>query len=141
LSQALHWFANKTAIKEIHRVLKPHGCLGMIWNIEDYNGPRDYKASTPWEGKARDLTWTFDDNEARYRHQQWKKVFEDQSKMTPLSLIIANDQYFALPLGETNEPFEIWLSKDKIWERYSTISFIARQEGEQREVLSHHRIL
>lgn len=28
-------FANKEALKELHRVLKPAGVLGLIWNIED----------------------------------------------------------------------------------------------------------
>lgn len=28
-------FANRPALEEIHRVLKPTGMLGMIWNIED----------------------------------------------------------------------------------------------------------
>lgn len=106
----------------------------MIWNIEDYNAPRDHKATTPWEAKVHDLTWSLDDNEPRFRHQKWRQVFDDQSKSTPLSLIIANDQYFALPLGEHTEPFETWLSKDKVWERYNTISHIALLEGEEREV-------
>ncbi|KAK3061267.1 hypothetical protein LTR53_019834, partial [Teratosphaeriaceae sp. CCFEE 6253] len=85
-------------MKEIHRILRPHGVLGMIWNIEDYNSPQTYDASTPWEGKLRDLTWTFSDDEPRFRHEKWRKVFEDQTKSTPLSLLVASDQYFALPL-------------------------------------------
>ena len=28
-------FANRPALEETHRVLKPTGLLGMIWNIED----------------------------------------------------------------------------------------------------------
>jgi len=133
-SQAFHWFAHKPAVKEIHRVLRAHGCLGMIWNIEDYNAPREHPATTTWEAKAHDLTWSFDDRSPRFRHMQWRKVFEDQSKSTPLSLIIANEQYFALPLGEQTVPFEVWLPREKIWERYSTISHIAVLQGEEREV-------
>ena len=106
----------------------------MIWNIEDYNSPKDHKPTTEWEQKAQALTWSFQDDQARFRHLQWRKVFEDQSKSTPLSLIIASDQYFALPLGEEKEPFEIWLTREKIWERYATISHIAVLEGEEREV-------
>lgn len=123
-------------MKEIHRVLRPHGALGMIWNIEDYNAPRNHKATTPWEAKVQDLTWTFDDKEPRFRHQRWRQVFDDQSKATPLSLIIANEQFFALPLGEHLEPFEVWLPKEKVWERYNTISHISILEGEEREVRS-----
>ncbi|TKA80403.1 hypothetical protein B0A55_01898 [Friedmanniomyces simplex] len=132
-AQAFHWFANEPSLKEIHRVLRPHGVLGMLWNIEDYNAPQTYDASTPWEGKVRDLTWTFQDHEARFRHQKWRGVFEDQSKATPLSLLVAKDQLFSLPLGEQQERFEVWLGKEQVWERYATISHIAVLGGEERE--------
>ncbi len=33
--QAFHWFANETALSQIHRVLKPGGRLGLIWNVRD----------------------------------------------------------------------------------------------------------
>ncbi|RMZ14150.1 hypothetical protein D0860_02225 [Hortaea werneckii] len=100
---------------------------------EDYNAPRGHEAATPWEGKVQDLTWTFQDNEPRFRHEQWRKVFEEQSKSTPLSLIVANEQYFALPLGEHHEPFVKWLPKEKVWERYNTISHISVLQGDERE--------
>lgn len=131
--QAFHWFANRAALEEIHRVLRPHGVLGMIWNIEDWNAPRSHQATTTWEAKVQDLTWTFNDNQPRFRHEQWREVFEEQSKSTPLSLLKAGDQLFSLPLGEHLEPFETWLPKEKIWERYSTISHIAVLQGEERE--------
>ena len=132
--QAFHWFANPPALAEIHRVLHPHGVLGMVWNIEDYNSPQTYEASTPWEQKVRDLTWTFQDHEPRFRHEKWRQVFEEQSKSTPLSLLVASDQKFALPLGEEKERFEVWLPREEVWERYATISHIAVLEGEEREV-------
>ena len=34
-AQAFHWFANPAALAEIHRVLKPGGRLGLIWNVRD----------------------------------------------------------------------------------------------------------
>lgn len=107
----------------------------MVWNIEDYNAPRDHEASTAWEAKAHELIWSFDDAEPRFRHEQWRKVFDEQTNSTPLSLLIANDdQLFSLPLGTHAEPFEVRLPKDKIWDRFSTLSQIAVLEGEEREV-------
>lgn len=35
VAQAFHWFATEASLAEIHRVLKPGGTLGMIWNVED----------------------------------------------------------------------------------------------------------
>jgi len=34
-AQAFHWFASAEALAEIHRVLKPGGVLGLIWNVRD----------------------------------------------------------------------------------------------------------
>ena len=34
-AQSFHWFANRAALAEIRRVLKPGGTLGLIWNIRD----------------------------------------------------------------------------------------------------------
>jgi len=85
-----------------------------------------------WEARVRDLTWTFDDNKLRYRHEQWRGVFDDQLKSNPLS-IHAADPLFSMPLGESSVPFETWLSKEDIWKRYRTISHIAVLEGEELE--------
>jgi len=35
VAQAFHWFATTTALKEMHRVLRPHGRLGLMWNARD----------------------------------------------------------------------------------------------------------
>lgn len=120
-------------------MLKPHGVLGLVWNIEDYNAPRDHKASSSWETVVHGLTWKVADESGdetpRFRHLQWRKVFDEQVKKTPLSLIIASDdQKFSLPIGEYTEPFEVALSKEKAWDRYCTLAHIAVLEGERLEV-------
>jgi hypothetical protein len=132
-SQSFHWFANKESLKEIHRILAPHGHLGMVWNIDDYNSTKDFKPQTQWERKLHDLIWSFDDDLPRYRHNQWRQVFDEQVEKGPLSLLTAGDQLFTLPLGEQHEHFETKLSKDQVWERYNTLSHIAQQEGEERD--------
>jgi ubiquinone/menaquinone biosynthesis C-methylase UbiE len=35
VAQAFHWFNAPRALEEIHRVLKPNGGLGLIWNERD----------------------------------------------------------------------------------------------------------
>lgn len=128
------------ALKEIHRVLQPHGALGILYNAEDYNAPKDDQPTTQWEAKVKDLSWRtaeeVGDNEPRFRHLQWKKVFDEQIKVTPLSLLKASDQYFALPVGEQIETFETTLSKEAMWERYSSLGHIAALEDKHRAVRS-----
>jgi len=34
-AQAFHWFSTPVALAEIHRVLKPGGALGLVWNVRD----------------------------------------------------------------------------------------------------------
>ncbi|WP_342641848.1 class I SAM-dependent methyltransferase [Rhodoligotrophos ferricapiens] len=34
-AQAFHWFATAEVLTEIHRVLKPGGMLGLVWNLQD----------------------------------------------------------------------------------------------------------
>lgn len=34
IAQGWHWFSDKASLKELYRVLKPNGTLGMIWNFD-----------------------------------------------------------------------------------------------------------
>ncbi|KAK6433007.1 hypothetical protein LTR95_010815 [Oleoguttula sp. CCFEE 5521] len=130
-AQAFHWFATPQTLKSLHRVLRPHGALGLIWNIEHYNEAHSHVAASSWESKLHDLIWSFEDNEPRFRHEKWRTVFDEQIKSTPLSLLFAADPLFALPLGEEREEWVVWLLKEKVWERFATLSQIAGLEGEE----------
>ena len=33
--QSFHWFDPALTLSEFHRILKPHGCLAVVWNIRD----------------------------------------------------------------------------------------------------------
>lgn len=114
--------------------MKTHSTLGMVWNIDDNNNTREFEPTTSWETKTHDLTWTFEDDAPRFRHGQWRKVFDEQTKSGPLALLVASDQLFSLPLAEEEERFEVWLPKEKIWERYNTLSHISKLEGAERGV-------
>ena len=75
-SQSFHWFANSTALEEIHRVLVPHGSFGMIWAIPDY--------SLPWLAKLKKfLAPLFKEKSIVLPpDEQWKSVFS----LTPRKL-------------------------------------------------------
>lgn len=68
-AQAFHWFRPRPAMREIARVLRPGGGLGLVWNIRDDT-----------RGWTRHLSAIFD----RYGHpgprtrdRGWKAAFED----------------------------------------------------------------
>lgn len=126
------------ALREIHRILAPHGSLALVWNAEDYNSPQHHKASSAWEAQAHELVWQVSeesgDDVPRYRHMEWKKIFDEQVKKTPLSLIIADqDQLFSLPIAEHKEPFQVALPAEQCWGRFATLGCVAVLEGERLE--------
>jgi hypothetical protein len=76
----------------------------------------------------RDLIWNFNDDAPRFRHEKWKKVFDDQNATNPLSALFTTP-LFGLPIGENTVAFETWLPKEDIWQRFRTLSQIAVLEG------------
>jgi hypothetical protein len=135
-----------TALKEIARILKPKSGFGMIWNIEDCksipkiepsythraldNAPRSWEMRSQWESKMREVVWTFEDNQPRFRHEKWKQIFDEQNASNPISMHFA-DPIFSLPIGEASVEFQNSLPKDVIWKRIRTLSQFAILEGDE----------
>ncbi|KAK9420967.1 putative Methyltransferase [Seiridium unicorne] len=130
-------FATEDALREMHRVLRPGAVFGMIWNIEDYNKPKEWEASTKWEQKLNDFVWSLDDGFPRFRHLQWKDVFERQTPGNPLQVVkdtlFDHLPKFSLPLGEDSVKWTVWLSEDALWSRINTLSQVAVLQGQERE--------
>jgi hypothetical protein len=112
----------------------------MIWNVEDYNTPRSSNTVGSWEAQLRDhlfaLDDVIDDHQPRFRHDLWRKVFEDQISSTPITaaLVGKTNSLFSLPLGEQQVKWTVWLEKEALWRRFSTLSHVAVLEGEKLEV-------
>ena len=66
-AQAFHWFATAAAMREIRRVLKPGGRLGLIWNVRD--------ASVPWVAALTRIMTPYEGDTPRFAKGDWKKVF------------------------------------------------------------------
>ncbi|KAF9876438.1 hypothetical protein CkaCkLH20_05846 [Colletotrichum karsti] len=139
VGQAFHWFANEDALKEIHRVLKPTAVLGLIWNIEDYNKPKHWEASTPWEQSLNELVFTLGgDGQPRFRDFVWKDAFDRQLDSNPLRAVAGvvleggrKMPLFSVPVGEEKVPFTVWLTPEAVWNRLRTLSQVAVLEGER----------
>ena len=90
-----------------------------------------------WEAKLKEITWASGNDHPRFRHGQWREVFEKQLKTTPLTIQKANP-LFSLPIGEETFKFTHWLSRDAIWERYRTMSQFTVLDGKQLLVSGQH---
>lgn len=74
--QAFHWFANSGALREIHRILKPGGRLGLLWNQRD--------ESQPWVCELGEILASVEGDTPRFRTGRWRQVFRGQSLFGPL---------------------------------------------------------
>lgn len=70
-AQSFHWFANFETLTEIHRLLKPNGSLGLVWNQRD--------ESVDWVKALADFIQQFESDTPRFHSQEWQNVFEQQN--------------------------------------------------------------
>ncbi|KAA8894657.1 putative 2-heptaprenyl-1,4-naphthoquinone methyltransferase [Sphaerosporella brunnea] len=114
-AQAFHWFATAEALQEFGRILRPHGSLGFIWNVEDYNQARTFACATAWETAMRDLNWKYTtDTAPRFKDGKWKAVFEEKS-----------EDRFHRPIHEKLFREKFWVTREGLWKRWNTLSNIA----------------
>jgi SAM-dependent methyltransferase len=119
-AQSFHWFATDEAMVEIHRVLKPGGRLGLIWNVRD--------ESIEWVAALTRIIEPFEGDTPRYRTQKWRRVFPEDG--------------FG-PLCERKFLYEHKGSAERvIVDRILSVSFIAALDaGAQNYVVSQVREL
>ncbi len=72
---AFHWFATRAALTEMHRVLRPGGMLGLVWNQRD--------TSVAWVARFDTIIESRVDGAPRMYTGEWRKVFPFEG-LTPL---------------------------------------------------------
>lgn len=119
-AQAFHWFATAEALAEMHRVLRPGGMLGLIWNTKD--------DTVPWVRAAFAIAEPYEGDAPRFHTGAWRRAFPAQG-FGPLQ-----EQRFA---HEHRGPPET-----VIVDRTLSTSFIARlPEAEREQVAARLRSL
>lgn len=73
---AFHWFHGDEALAEIHRVLRPGGRLGLLWNVRD--------ESVPWVAELTAIMEPHRGSAPRYRSGAWKEAFRRRAIFSPL---------------------------------------------------------
>jgi len=66
-AQAFHWFSTEAALAEIHRVLKPDGRLGLVWNVRD--------ESVDWVAAITDIITPYEGDTPRFHTGRWREAF------------------------------------------------------------------
>jgi SAM-dependent methyltransferase len=66
-AQAFHWFATEAALAEIHRVLRPEGRLGLVWNVRD--------ESVDWVAALTAILSPFEGATPRFHKGEWRRPF------------------------------------------------------------------
>jgi ubiquinone/menaquinone biosynthesis C-methylase UbiE len=124
VAQAFHWFNGSLALQEFHRVLKPEGKIGLIWNARD--------ESLDWVSKLTEIIDPHESGAPRYKSGLWRQAFTQTKYFSSLQI-----QHFKYIQCGTY---------DTIVDRIGSISFISslpedvRSEvlGEVRQLLATH---
>ncbi|MBI4445325.1 MAG: methyltransferase domain-containing protein [Acidobacteria bacterium] len=102
-AQSFHWFQVTNAAEEIHRVLKPHGKLVLVWNVRDER--------FAWVRRMSELMAPFQGTTPRYHSGEWKRVLESLGLFSPLQLVQFHHCHSASP--------------ELVLERIASVSFVA----------------
>ncbi len=75
--QAFHWFQANQALREIHRILKSHGGLALLWNNKDWQ-------QTAWLGEIERLIVKYNPKyDPNYRTKRWDEIINHTQLFHP----------------------------------------------------------
>jgi len=110
VAQAFHWFDGPAAAREIHRVLRSGGRLGVIFNVRD--------ESVPWNRRITQTLASLEGDAPRHRHARWRAALN-------------TGEWFFRP-RELSVPFDWPVTRAGFLDRVGSISFVASAPEEAR---------
>ena len=102
-AQAFHWFSTEAALADIHRVLKPGGRLGLVWNVRD--------ESVDWVAAITAIITPYEGDTPRFHTGHWREAFTGEYFSAP--------EMTCFPYSHVGSPQEV------IMDRFLSVSFIA----------------
>ncbi|WP_338721838.1 class I SAM-dependent methyltransferase [Pseudomonas tolaasii] len=102
-AQAFHWFSTEAALADIHRVLKPGGRLGLVWNVRD--------ESVDWVAALTAIITPYEGDTPRFHTGHWREAFTGEYFSAP--------EMTCFPYSHVGSPQEV------IMDRFLSVSFIA----------------
>lgn len=114
VANAFHWFDGAKALKEIHRVLKPAGGLGLIWL-------NDGVFTSEWGKYIDEMIAVYEDGAPQRKTGAWVEAFNETRNFQPL-----NERHLIHNRETTPE---------LVLDRVGSLSFIARLPEKEQEKL------
>jgi SAM-dependent methyltransferase len=102
-AQSFHWFATRSALREIHRILKPGASFGLVWNARD--------ESVDWVAAITRIIRPYEVGVPRFYEGDWRKAF--------------SGEYFTALEKSAFTYQHVGTAEKAILDRIQSISFIA----------------